>query len=141
MLFCFTHVVAQERISFSEYLWEGMLRLQDMFAQRRQITSEVEVSLLVVSIIIYIRYPALAVTLDVYVTRVQINSRVFLMKTKSKVCFAFRNKRLSTLLLKITPSSEQQVTGADGCCKAPKSDVPGAKTDLILVVFPKCILV
>jgi hypothetical protein len=34
-----------------------------MLAQRRQITSDVEVSLLVVSIAIDIRYPALAVKL------------------------------------------------------------------------------
>jgi hypothetical protein len=66
------------------------------------------------------------------------------MKTKSQAYLALRNKRLSTLLPKTTPSSEQQITSVVGCCKAPKWDViipEKKKLVLILVVVPKFFLV
>jgi hypothetical protein len=100
------HGVAQQRISLSENLWGRNVATPRHVRPKKQISSEVEVSLLGVAIIIDIRYPAhlhsRELTLDVYVTRVQINSRVFLMKTNSQACLAFSNKRLSTLLQKNT---------------------------------------
>lgn len=56
----FMHGVAQVRIYLSENLWGRNVATPRHVRPKKQITSEVEVSLLRVAIIIDIRYPALA---------------------------------------------------------------------------------
>jgi hypothetical protein len=122
-----------------------MLRLQGMFAQRRQITSEVEVSLLVVSFIIDIRYPALAV------------SRVNTWRTRYEgagklTCISYENEQPSVSCVQkqtsfdAPPKKHTIFRAANNECgwllQSAEIGCSGrGGLVLILVVFPKFILV